>query len=101
MRKAGAVMLPAFCCQRRAVVEHKDTPVRYDQTIFLSWTISGMFMKLWSRLLILMGLCCMCVMPLMAQDAEAGYQEALRRIEEARMNGVTRLDLSKLGLETL
>jgi hypothetical protein len=54
-----------------------------------------------NHLLILMGLCWLCAMPLMAQDAEAGYQEALRRIEEARVSGETRLILSELGLTAL
>jgi len=39
--------------------------------------------------------------PLRAQDADAGYQEALRRIEAARVSGATKLDLSQLGIETL
>ena len=49
-------------------------------------------------LLLMLGLW---VVPLYAQDVEVGYQEALRRIEEAQVNGVTELDLSGLFLTTV
>jgi Leucine-rich repeat (LRR) protein len=51
---------------------------------------------LWSLIFLLL-----CAMPTMAQDAEAGYQEALRLIEEARVTGATELDLSNMWLSTL
>lgn len=38
---------------------------------------------------------------LRAQDADVGYQEALRRIEEARVSRAIELDLSKLSLKFL
>ncbi|NJR12851.1 hypothetical protein HC776_03090 [bacterium] len=41
------------------------------------------------------------VVPLQAQHDDAGYQEALRRIEAARVSGAVELDLSGLGLTTL
>ena len=56
-------------------------------------------------LLILIGLCLLCAMPLAAQDdqydAKSGYIEALRRIEEARIGGTKDLDLSAMRLEEL
>ena len=57
--------------------------------------------KISKRLLILISLLCLSVMPMMAQDADAGYQEALQRIEAARANGATGLDLSGLSLTTV
>jgi len=36
-----------------------------------------------------------------AQDSDAGYQEALRRIEEARVSGATLLGLRNMGLTKL
>lgn len=52
-------------------------------------------------LLILIGLCVLCVVPLAAQDADVAYAEALRRIEEARVSGGTSLDLGNLSLTRL
>jgi Leucine-rich repeat (LRR) protein len=52
------------------------------------------------RLLILIGLVLLCVVPLAAQD-DAGYQEALRRIEEARVSGATELNLAWTSLRAL
>src|SRR5687768_4333546 len=57
-----------------------------------------MMQKRWLSALIVLLLW---VLPLRAQDADAGYQEALRRIDVARVSGAMELDLSELGLEVL
>jgi len=41
---------------------------------------------LWALIVLLF-----CAVPVWAQDADAGYQEAMRRIEEARVSGADRL----------
>lgn len=48
---------------------------------------------LWGMVFLLL-----CAMPIFAQDSDAGYQEALRRIKEAQMSGTTELDLSWIRL---
>src|SRR5689334_20848835 len=48
--------------------------------------------------MILMGLC---VLPLMAQDADSAYHDALGRIEAARASGATALYLSSLSLTSV
>jgi Leucine-rich repeat (LRR) protein len=56
-------------------------------------------LQLFKRLLLLIGLGVLCIIPLMAQDTPAA--EALRRIEVARVNAATELNLSNLGLTAL